>query len=717
MLAVIVHINDTYIVEERKDRQLPGFPRLISTVNKIREFVSAELGKDRTLVLHSGDFIGPSLLSKRDRGEEMINQLELLGLDYCILGNHEFDYESSNSSVLKDHLETSNFGVVLSNANSTDSQFQKHINEVIFWPSEDEPLIAIMGIISQSVARAFKPKENWDYEELHVTLDRVLPKVKNSHYQIVLTHADREDDRQIRDILHRWNYSGPRKYGETRKNAFSKPLILGGHDHDIDWGECDGIPIYKNEANLKNVRVFCLYGGGISAYPLLQEELLLYESHLFQQERLDVVLKMMEGEDAEAYKFFYPTDIDKFLHVFEDFERSIVERQLAESNPNATEQSPIPYGLAISKLQNYPYYYLTRSLKYQDFLPPDPAAQESIDKCLKIHTSSNAFDIMLDASGRLDFFEGRESYSRSMPTNLGCYFAEAIRLYTNSDLAIINSGAIRCDDTYPAKLSRYDIEEMFLYDSDDAISIVEMPKDIASALIEYGTSNIKRHTGGYPQYYPKTLPAKEIMMVAVPSYWFFNDNCTDGYIEFIAEYLKKSIDETRRSFSTDNCCSIIEAASKCIGKVLIDRDVLEDHRSDSEDAFITFFNLADILIDSFDDLDFFIAINKYKEGLGSDAPMENLDIMACRDHLRSFYRNTFDLYPLLKDIEQIEQLPENERQNFYEINLRDKIYEKHNLINDFRDRMRSHRRMFMKNRDYSSVYDITTNRILPTYRR
>ena len=34
-MCAIVHLNDTYLIEERPQR-LPGFPRLIATINEVR---------------------------------------------------------------------------------------------------------------------------------------------------------------------------------------------------------------------------------------------------------------------------------------------------------------------------------------------------------------------------------------------------------------------------------------------------------------------------------------------------------------------------------------------------------------------------------------------------------------------------------------------------------------------------------------------------------
>ncbi|HSB25546.1 MAG TPA: metallophosphoesterase, partial [Burkholderiaceae bacterium] len=91
-VAAVVHLNDTYVIEERAGR-LPGFPRLIATIQYLRDQVTRVTGQiNRVLVLHSGDFIGPSLLSNHDHGASITELLHRAGLDYCLPGNHEFDH-------------------------------------------------------------------------------------------------------------------------------------------------------------------------------------------------------------------------------------------------------------------------------------------------------------------------------------------------------------------------------------------------------------------------------------------------------------------------------------------------------------------------------------------------------------------------------------------------------------------------------------------------
>jgi hypothetical protein len=39
LAAVVLHLNDTYLIEKRPDRKLPGFARLIATIRLLRAHI------------------------------------------------------------------------------------------------------------------------------------------------------------------------------------------------------------------------------------------------------------------------------------------------------------------------------------------------------------------------------------------------------------------------------------------------------------------------------------------------------------------------------------------------------------------------------------------------------------------------------------------------------------------------------------------------------
>ena len=52
----------------------------------------AQKNESRPLVLFSGDFVGPSLMSSLTQGAHLIDAMNEIGVDYATFGNHELDY-------------------------------------------------------------------------------------------------------------------------------------------------------------------------------------------------------------------------------------------------------------------------------------------------------------------------------------------------------------------------------------------------------------------------------------------------------------------------------------------------------------------------------------------------------------------------------------------------------------------------------------------------
>lgn len=78
----IISVNDIYTLER--------LPRLASLIR------AHQLpGRDLTISIIAGDFVGPSLLSSLDAGRGMVDCLNALGIGYAILGNHEDDISAT----------------------------------------------------------------------------------------------------------------------------------------------------------------------------------------------------------------------------------------------------------------------------------------------------------------------------------------------------------------------------------------------------------------------------------------------------------------------------------------------------------------------------------------------------------------------------------------------------------------------------------------------
>eukprot|EP01062_Namystynia_karyoxenos_P080788 TRINITY_DN875_c0_g1_i1.p1 TRINITY_DN875_c0_g1~~TRINITY_DN875_c0_g1_i1.p1 ORF type:complete len:1923 (+),score=397.48 TRINITY_DN875_c0_g1_i1:69-5837(+) len=86
----IVHYNDVYHLDRVKlDEPCGGAARFLHQLDEIR-------GRCNPLVLFSGDFVGPSLMSVITRGKQMVDGINFIGTRAGCWGNHEFDYGAKN---------------------------------------------------------------------------------------------------------------------------------------------------------------------------------------------------------------------------------------------------------------------------------------------------------------------------------------------------------------------------------------------------------------------------------------------------------------------------------------------------------------------------------------------------------------------------------------------------------------------------------------------
>jgi hypothetical protein len=113
---------------------------------------------------------------------------------------------------------------------------------------------------------------------------------------------------------------------------------------------------------------------------------------------------------------------------------------------------------------------LTTKLLFDDHETPASIDVGYVTKALKVTEQLDDTFVVRDftrvATGKL---EARDSHIRRQPTNFGVFVAECVRLHANAEVAIINSGAFRCDSELDPKLHVRDLREAFLYDTDDAM--------------------------------------------------------------------------------------------------------------------------------------------------------------------------------------------------------------------------------------------------------
>jgi 2',3'-cyclic-nucleotide 2'-phosphodiesterase (5'-nucleotidase family) len=249
--AVLVAVNDVYRIEGVDGGTAGGLARLRS--------LRAELEREHPdlLLLHGGDVLFPSLLSRLYAGEQMIDALNRLDGDaeafdermLVVFGNHEFDRAKLEDAALLDRrIEQSRFRWLSSNVTFGQG-------------AGGEPLVAAENLVSSAVLESGGIRIGL----FGITTDMARPayvaafgdplataraetaalRARGAEVVVGLTHLNYQEDEEI---LRQLGDAGP-------------DLIVGGHDHERMAREVGGRWVVKADADARTATVVWLRRG------------------------------------------------------------------------------------------------------------------------------------------------------------------------------------------------------------------------------------------------------------------------------------------------------------------------------------------------------------------------------------------------------------------------------------------------------------------------
>lgn len=226
--AVILAINDVYRIAGIADGAAGGLARLRA--------LRAELERDYPdlLMLHAGDLLFPSFMSRTFNGRQMIDVMNLLDGDpragsfderlLVTFGNHEFDEaDCGDPEILRNRVSESDFQWLISNVDFADCGARPPLLSAA--KVLDRRLVEVggirLGLFALTVdPREIKPGDETPYPRFLPRLEtarRLAQELRAAGAQVVvaLTHLPIEEDLAL---LARAGAAGP-------------DLIVGGHDH------------------------------------------------------------------------------------------------------------------------------------------------------------------------------------------------------------------------------------------------------------------------------------------------------------------------------------------------------------------------------------------------------------------------------------------------------------------------------------------------------
>lgn len=242
----LLQINDTYKIEGLRAGAEGGLAR----VRTLRKQLEAE-GRP-VLVLHAGDFLFPSVMSKYLKGAPMVDALNLLdgseGFDerfFVTPGNHEFD--NPELALLADRIAQSQFGWITSNvaiagpAGTAEAGMRPLAER--FANVKDHVVMELggvrVGIFGLTLSDQSRPwvEYGFDLPTRRATIARVLGDLERegARFVIALTHQEVGDDEWL-----------------AREFPGRIDWIVGGHEHVALSRTVGATTITKADADAKS---------------------------------------------------------------------------------------------------------------------------------------------------------------------------------------------------------------------------------------------------------------------------------------------------------------------------------------------------------------------------------------------------------------------------------------------------------------------------------
>lgn len=385
---VILHVNDWDRVDAVDGAG--GAARIAAAIATEKARATA-LGAT-VMVTFGGDMISPSLLSGIDKGANMIDMANTVGIDYAVLGNHEFDF---GPEVLQARVAESAFHWLAGNvALRGQPNFPGVADATIVQAGGYK--IGLLGLTTPDTPLVSSPGPDVTFEAYASAGLRIAKTLRDQGADLViaLSHNHYTEDLALMQAVP------------------AIDVVLGGHDH-LALTHYDG-----RHAVLKAGSQGTFLG------------------------RLVLTIDKVEARDGT--KVVWTPDFAQ-IHTA---------------------------GVA-----------------------PDPAVQAKVD----------GYHARLDAElGRTigttaTELDSRRATVRGGEAAIGNLFADAVRAATGSDVAIVNSGGIRGDTTYPAgaALTRKDILTELPF-GNRTLKLAVTGAQLLAAL-ENGVGKVEDAAGRFPQ--------------------------------------------------------------------------------------------------------------------------------------------------------------------------------------------------------------------------
>ena len=240
---VFIQINDVYEIAPLEGGKSGGMARVATLKKQLLEF------NPNTLLVHSGDFLSPSLIGtmkyqdSRINGKQMVEAMNVAGVDLVTFGNHEFDIEEDE---LKQRMRESEFDWVSANVMNQDGDFAMPFKY-------GEPLKPV----KETYIRVFR-----DDDGTEVKIGFVAVTLNDNQVDFVrYEDHTKEAIKAYNQLISSSDVVVGLTHLEIQQDIILAPelpgiqLIMGGHDHDHMIQKSGNAVIAKADANAKTAYV------------------------------------------------------------------------------------------------------------------------------------------------------------------------------------------------------------------------------------------------------------------------------------------------------------------------------------------------------------------------------------------------------------------------------------------------------------------------------
>jgi 5'-nucleotidase len=307
--VTILHINDVYEIDAIEGGRYGGLSRAATVLQQLERL------RTPVLMTLGGDFLSPSAIGtalvdgQALGGRQMVDVLNHVGLDWAVLGNHEFDVPEA---AFRARVAEGRFRIVSSNVSDVNGRpFPGTVTSAVV-PVRANGRTIRMGLVGLTIDSNRRPWVRYS-PPVAAVREQIAHLKGKTDAIIALTHLSLAGDQdlvmQVPDI----------------------DLVLGGHEHE-NWLLRRGpsfTPIVKADANVRTAAIVTLTFGRAGERPAIDARFTVLDEDVARDAKVQSIVDKWTGVAFDAFRQsgFEPTRVIATVNEPLDGRESTVRNQ------------------------------------------------------------------------------------------------------------------------------------------------------------------------------------------------------------------------------------------------------------------------------------------------------------------------------------------------------------------------------------------------------